>query len=146
MKFLLQATTLSVLAASISFATDSSAQLCMLMAFLIAVFHGLLADSIRYRRLVHRLGGLHEIFANAARMEYLPILMRTQKALNRWWRLQLAYELGLGLVLIVLLPAYIGAIAVRDWWVIAPALAVALSILTAPTACQIWNTRVKTTA
>jgi len=54
MKFLLQATTLSVLAASISFATDSSAQLCMLMAFLIAVFHGLLADSIRYRRLVHR--------------------------------------------------------------------------------------------
>jgi|GEM_PF-4888356 len=143
MKFIIRATVLCLLGGMISIATDSTAQLCALMAFLIAAFHGALADFIRYRRLVYRLGGIDQIFANADQMKYLPILMRSQKALNRWWCLQLAYELLAAMALIVLLPIYIGAITGHNWWVIAPVLPLAMMVLTGHTLRQIWLTRLQ---
>jgi len=143
MKFIIRATALCILGGLISIATDSTAQLCALMAFLIAAFHGALADFIRYRRLVYRLGGIHQIFANADQMKYLPILMRSQKALNRWWCLQLGYELALAAALLVLVPVYLGSVMVTNWWMVAPALPLAMVVLTGHTVRQIWLTRLQ---
>ncbi|MBS1991945.1 MAG: hypothetical protein JSS83_15590 [Cyanobacteria bacterium SZAS LIN-3] len=104
----------------------------------LSVFAGF-SGVICNRRLIRKLGGLHRIFANADNIKHLPYLMRSHEEHVRWWQVQLAYELGIGLVTLLPLLVYAFAVDVGQWWLVGAGYLLALLILIAPTLLRLCS-------
>ncbi|MBS2010227.1 MAG: hypothetical protein JST01_24470 [Cyanobacteria bacterium SZAS TMP-1] len=103
----------------------------------LSVFAGF-SGVIRNRRLIRKLGGLHRIFANADNIQHLQYLMGSHEEHVRWWQVQLACELGIGLLALPWSIYFLSPDGGR-WWLVGAGVLLALLIMTAPTLLRICS-------